>query len=78
MWSSLKKLLVVIPLMFVLAMAYSFICFACAGLVELQLVLWGFNKTISLGISIGVAIGTYAFIIGNHRLRDYLDSRRRE
>lgn len=76
MWASLKRLLLVIPAMCVLALTYLFICFSCAGLVELQLVLWGFNKTVSLGVSLGVAIGVYFFVVLNHRIREFIDQRR--
>lgn len=78
MWAALKRLLVVIPLIFLLGITYTLICFSCAGLVELQLVMWGCNKTMSLGISIGVAIGIYVFIAQNHRLRDIINNWRQE
>lgn len=78
MLAALKRLLVVVPLMFFLSMTYTFICFAGAGLFELQLVMWGCNKTLSLGLSIGVAIGIYVFITHNHRLRDLLNNWRSE
>lgn len=78
MWQTLKKLLLVIPAMFVLGFANTLICFSCAGLVELQLVLWGFGKTVSFGISAVVALGVWAFVAFNHKIRDYIEKKRQE
>ena len=76
MISALKKLLLVVPMMFILAMVHTFVCFVCAGFVDLQLVVMGVNKTLALAAAVVVALGIHIFIVWNYKIRDFIDRQR--
>jgi hypothetical protein len=76
MIAALKRLLLVVPMMFMLAMVHTFVCFVCAGFVDLQLVMMGANKTAALVVAIVAAIGIHVFIVWNYKIRDFIDRQR--
>lgn len=49
-----------------------FICFSTAGLVLLQLLASGTNRYCALALSIVVAVGSYAYLIFNHKIRNFI------
>jgi hypothetical protein len=73
MLSSLWRLLKALPVLLGVCMAYVFICFVCAGFVELQLMMMGANKNLALGAALLTAVGVYTFIAYNHRIRAFID-----
>ena len=66
------RLLAVIPALMLVALCNVFIAFSTSGLVLLQLLASGVNKHVSIGVSILVAIGVHAYIVLNHKIRDYI------
>ncbi len=74
MLSSLKKLLIAVPIMFAIAMIHVFICFSCGGVVALQLNLMGVDKTLGLAAAISTAVGVHTFIVMYDRIRNLMGS----
>jgi hypothetical protein len=70
--SKINRLLLVVPIIILLTFANVFIGMATAGVVLLQLLSSGLDKYLSLAIAILIAIGVHAYIIFNHKLRNYI------
>jgi hypothetical protein len=68
----LNKLLVIIPVLLLLTFANVLICFIVSQTFLFQLIELGLNKNLALIISVLVAIGTYTYIIFNHKIRNLL------
>lgn len=71
----IAKLLAVFPAIALMVLANVFICFSVAGVVLMQLLSSGFERYLSLGVAILVAIGVHAYIAFNHKIREYINSR---
>jgi uncharacterized membrane protein len=67
-----KKLLAIIPAIFLIALCNVFIAFTTSGVVLIQLLAIGINKHVSLVAAILTAIGIHAYIVWNHKIRDYI------
>lgn len=74
--ASLKKLIVVLPVLVAFSMVHVFICATCSMFVGLQLVIMGVDKTLSFVVSLVIALGLHTFIVMNHRIRDFINQRR--
>jgi hypothetical protein len=69
---SVHKKLQAIALACFLAIANVLICFSTAGVVMLELLASGCNKYVALGVAILVAIVCNAYIVFNHKIRDFI------
>jgi hypothetical protein len=67
-----QKVLQSIGLAIFLAVANVFICLSTSGVVMLQLLAAGTNKYISLCVALLVAIGCNAYIVFNHKIRNFI------
>jgi succinate dehydrogenase hydrophobic anchor subunit len=74
----LLGLLHAIPAILLVTFINVFICFTTAGVILIQLLAAGYNKYLSLGVALLVAIGCHAWIVYNHKLRDYIKSKEQE
>jgi len=74
-YDRMARLLSVLPAIILLTITNIFIAFSTAGVVMLQLLAAGFNKHLTLGVAILVAIGVHAYIVFNHKIRDYIKTR---
>lgn len=68
----LSNLLHAIPAIILVTIVNVFISFTTAGVVLIQLLAAGHNKYLSLGAALLVAIGVHAWIVFNHKLRNYI------
>ena len=66
------RLLQIIPALILVVFANVFIAFATAGVVLIQLLAAGYNKHVSLGAALLVAVGVHAYIVWNHKIRDFI------
>lgn len=61
-----------LPAILLLVFMNVFIALSSAGIVLIQLLANGYNKYISLGVSILVVFGVHIYIMYSHKLRDYI------
>jgi F0F1-type ATP synthase membrane subunit a len=66
------RLLAIIPALILVVFANVLIAFSTAGVVLVQLLAAGYNKHASLGVALLVAIGVHAYIVWNHKIRNYI------
>lgn len=75
MKDKLIRLLTVIPAVIMMALINLLIAFSTSGVVLIQLLSssWGQeHKNISLAIALIIAIGVHAYIVFNHKIRDFI------
>lgn len=68
-----RKLLAVIPAVFLMVLCNVFIAFSAAGVVLLQMLSSGINKHICLGVSLLIAVGVHIYIAYNHKIKNYIN-----
>ena len=66
------RLLQIVPALILVVFANVFIAFTTAGVVLIQMLAAGYNKHFSLGVALLVAIGVHAYIVWNHKIRDFI------
>lgn len=75
MKDNLIKILTVIPAVILMASVNLLIAFSTSGVVLIQLLAssWGQeHKHVSLAIALLIAIAVHAYIVFNHKLRDFI------
>lgn len=71
--SKLSKWLMAIPVILMVTLANVFISFTCAGVILIQLLGAGVNKHLSLGAALLIAVGVHAYIVFNHKIRNFIN-----
>ncbi len=76
MKEKLIKILTVLPALLLMAAVNLLIAFSTSGVILIQLLssTWGQqHKYVSLAIALAAAIGVHAYIVFNHKLRDFIN-----
>lgn len=76
MKEKLIKILTVMPALLLMASVNLLIAFSTSGVILIQLLSspWGLHhKYLSLTIALAAAIGVHAYIVFNHKLRDFIN-----
>jgi hypothetical protein len=66
------RLLQVIPALILVVLANAFISICTAGVVLIQLLARGYNKDLSLGAAILIAVGVHVYLVWNHKIRNFI------
>lgn len=66
------RLLQVIPALILVVLANVFISCCTAGVVLIQLLARGYNKDLSLGMAILIAVGVHVYLMWNHKIRNFI------
>lgn len=66
------RLLQVIPVLILFVLANVFISYCTASVVFIQLLDRGYNKDFSLGVGILIAVGIHAYLMWNHKIRNFI------
>jgi hypothetical protein len=73
--SKLGKLLAALPAILLMTMMNVFISASTSGVVLIQLLAGGCQKYVALGLAVLGAIITYTWLVFNHKLRNYINSK---